>query len=167
MEGCTVSSHTNQKVPLEKRKVGWYLEAGGTARAGACLDIFFLVGSEGPVVQAAEPLLVGEGGLKLTFGHWHGLHVEWVTGEVWSLDGSSRSENDEVVAQAEEANEYEQEPLSSNRAPLDIDMTHEDEQPVLGSLEPEAIESFLQDVFTRQNARVSEKLKEHDSSLQR
>lgn len=60
--GCTVSSHANQKVPLEKRKEGWYLEAGGTARAGACLDVFFPAGSEGPIVKTAEPLLVGDGG---------------------------------------------------------------------------------------------------------
>ncbi len=69
------------------------------------------------------------------------------------------------MAQAEEANRYEQEPVSSNRAPFNIDMMHGNEQLVFGSLEPKAIESFLQDAFTRQNAQKSKKVKEHDLSL--
>jgi hypothetical protein len=59
------------------------------ARAGACMDIFFLAGSNGLEVKAAEPLLVGESRLQLTFNWWHWLHDEWSTSDVRSLDGSS------------------------------------------------------------------------------
>jgi len=41
-EGCTVASHAKQKIPQERRITGWYLEAGGATRQGACLDIMFL-----------------------------------------------------------------------------------------------------------------------------
>jgi hypothetical protein len=53
------------------------------------MDIFFLAGSNGLEVKAAEPLLVGESRLKLTFNQWHWLHDEWSTSDVRSLDGSS------------------------------------------------------------------------------
>ena len=62
LERCSVSSHAKQKVPVESQKMGWYLEAGGSAGAGACLEIFFPAGSEGPIGESAEPLLVGERG---------------------------------------------------------------------------------------------------------
>ena len=98
LERCLVSSHAKQKVPVESRKMGWYLEAGGSARAGACLEIFFPAGLEGPIGESAKPLLVGERGLKLTFGQWWWLFNEWSIRDVGSLDDSLPSVAERVVS---------------------------------------------------------------------
>lgn len=59
----------------------------------------------------------------------------------------------------------EQVSSSSSRAPPDVDTTNVDEEPVLESLDPETIESFLQEALAKQNGRVSAKLQEHDLHL--
>ena len=166
LERCSVSSHAKQKVPVESQKMGWYLEAGGAARAGICLEIFFPAGSEGPIGESAEPLLVGERGLKLTFGQWQWLFNEWPIWDAGSFDDSLPSAAEELPEFPVEASSgNERDGLGPSRVPPDIDTSQGTDSPAANPLDPASIESFLQALFTTQNAQVSKKLKEQDLSL--
>ena len=118
LQGCTTNSHVKHKVPQDHRLDGWYLEAGGQSRGGACLDFRFPIGPEGPVVQSAVKHLVGDNPHRMTFGQWRFLFDEYATRDVISLSeagsGETPSEPTSSGLRLEEAVEETKEgPLES------------------------------------------------------
>ena len=87
---CTVNSHSRQKVPVEERRSGWYLQAGGGANKGACLDFWFPFGPDGPIGERAASRLVGHDAMQMTHGQWRFLFDEFEAyrAEVANVDGA-------------------------------------------------------------------------------
>jgi hypothetical protein len=65
-------------LPSDHQHDGWYLEAGGVAKHGVCLDIMFPMGPDGPIPEQAHSHLTGPQPLQLSFGKWLFLHQEYI-----------------------------------------------------------------------------------------
>ena len=114
-EGCDTSSHKKHKVPMIQRSTGWFLEAGGNARAGAILEISFGVSPDGPIVHSAAPHLVGDNAMKLTHGQWKWLYTEWQTRNVQAYGDDSPMSEDADPYTFEEAAEENKEDIAGQR----------------------------------------------------
>ena len=90
----------------------------------------------------------------------------WSIQDVGSFDDSLPSAAEELPEFPVEASSGdEQDGLGPSHIPPDIDTSQGTDSPTTNPLDPASIESFLQALFTTQNAQVSKKLKEHDLSL--
>ena len=97
---CLIASHAH-KVPDAQQRDGWYLEATGSPRGGACLDISFPYEKPpGPIDGDAAARLVGPQPFSMSFGQWRFIYGEYLDHRIQSMSSDSQDETEDTSGPA-------------------------------------------------------------------